>query len=296
VKKLILLLFLFSFFAFSAQVKKPAIEKSKDSIPKWKVHGKFNFLLNQANFSNWLSGGQDNVSGNATINYDFNYKNNRWNWDNKLITGYGLSHINNEGYRKTNDRFEFNSLLGLKSEGNWFFSFFTNFKTQYTRGFDYRKTPEVAISDFFSPAYLSLGPGVLWKKSDDFRFNIAPATVRYTFVNDMFSGKYGVDKGKNTSFSLGLNFSGYHKFEIMENISIENILVLYSDYLDKPQNVDVDYQLNMLFKVNKFISMNITLHTIMDNNASTKVQFREVFGAGLNYSFHRKVTYKIKYF
>jgi len=134
VKKLILFTLLFSFCALSAQTKEPAVEKKKDSIPKWKVHGKFTFLLNQASFSNWLSGGQDNVSGNTTINYDFNYKNDEWNWDNKLITGYGLSHINNEGYRKTNDRFEFNSLLGLKSKGYWFFSFFTNFRTQYSKG------------------------------------------------------------------------------------------------------------------------------------------------------------------
>ena len=289
-KKVFLLLFLITTFSISAQ------EKKKDSVPKWKVHGKFTFLFNQANFTNWLSGGQDNVSGNATINYDFNYKNNKWNWDNKLITGYGLSHINDEGYRKTNDRFEYNSLLGLKSEGFWFFSFFTNFRTQYTRGFDYSKKPEVSISDFFSPAYLSFGPGILWKKSDDFRFNIAPATVRYTFVNDMFSGQYGVEEGRNTAFSLGFNFSGYYKFEAMENIELENILTLYSDYLDKPQNVDIDYQMNLFFKVNKYISMNITLHAIMDANASKKLQFREVFGAGLNYSFHKKVVYKIRYF
>lgn len=290
-KNLVVLIFLFSIFSFSAQE-----EKKKDSVPKWKVHGKFAFLLNQANFTNWLSGGQDNVSGNATINYDFNYKNNRWNWDNKLITDYGLSHISNEGYRKTNDRFEFNSLLGLKSEGYWFFSFFAHFKTQYSRGYNYKKTPKIAISDFFSPAYLSFGPGILWKKSDDFRFNIAPATVRYTFVNDEFSGKFGVEEGKNSVFSLGFNFSAYHKFEIMENVNIENILALYSDYLNKPENVDVEHQLNMFFKINKFISMNIKLHLIMDSNASGKVQFREVFGAGLNYTFHKKVVYKIRYF
>ena len=287
--------FLFVFFiliSFSSLSQ----EKKKDSVQKWKVHGRFTFLLNQSSFSNWLAGGQNNVTGNLTVNYDFNYKNNGWNWDNKLITGYGLSYVNEEGYRKTNDRFEYNSLLGKKTQGFWFFSFFTNFISQYTAGFDYRSSPEVKVSDFFSPAYLSFGPGILWKKSDDYRFNLAPATVRLTFVNDEFSGKFGVEEGKNIAFSLGFNLSAYFKFEIMENISVENIIALYSDYLDNPQNVDLEYQMNMFFKVNKYISMNLTLHTIMDANASPNVQFRQVFGAGLNYSFHKKTVYKISYF
>lgn len=289
-KNFVFLFFLIFSVGFFAQ------EKKKDSIPKWKVHGKLLFQFNQANFTNWVSGGQDNISGNLNVNYDFNYKNGRWNWDNKLITGYGLSHINGEGYRKTNDRFEYNSLLGLKSEGFWFFSYILNFKSQYTRGFDYSKTPEVSVSDFLSPAYLTLGPGLLWKKSDDFRINIAPATIRYTFVNDMFSGQFGVEEGRNTNFGLGFNLSGLYKTGVMENIDMENILAVYSDYLDKPQNVDIEYQMNLFFKVNKFINMNITLHTIIDSNASSKVQFRELFGLGVNYSFHKKVVYKINYF
>lgn len=285
-KKILLILLLLSSTFFFSQ------EKKKDSIPKWKIHGRFKFLFNQANFSNWVSGGQDNVAGNMNVNYDFNYKKGKWNWDNKLITVYGLSHLTGKGYRKTNDRIEYNSLLGIKSEGFWFFSFFTNFKTQYARGYDYKPTPKLPVSDFFSPAYLSFGPGILWKKSDDFRFNIAPATVRYTFVSDEFSGKFGVEEDENTSFSLGFNFSGYYKFEAMDNIDIENILAVYSDYLDKPQNVDIEYQMNMFFKVNKFIYVNVTLHTIVDSNASTRVQFREEFGLGLSYSFHKKVTYQ----
>jgi hypothetical protein len=289
-KNLLALIFLFFSLGLLAQ------EKKKDSIQKWKVHGKLLFQFNQANFSNWISGGQDNVSGNLAINYDFNYKNNRWNWDNKFITGYGLSHINGEGFRKTNDRFEYNSLLGLKSQGYWFFSFILNFKSQYTRGFDYSKTPNTSVSDFLSPAYLTLGPGFLWKKSDDFRINIAPATIRYTFVNDLFSGQFGVKEGRNTNFGFGFNLSAFYKTDIMENINLENILAVYSDYLDNPENIDIEHQLNFFFKVNKFINMNITLHTIIDSNASSKIQFRELFGMGVNYSFHKKVIYQLNSF
>jgi hypothetical protein len=131
----------------------------------------------------------------------------------------------------------------------------------------------------------------LYKKSDNLSLNIAPANARYTFVNDFFSGKFGVKEGKNTSFSLGFNLSGYYKFDIMKNIEIENILTTYSDYLANVSNVDLDYLANIRFKVNNHIKMHMTFHTIIDDDSSSKIQFRQLFGLGVNYNFHEKVTY-----
>jgi hypothetical protein len=208
-----------------------------------------------------------------------------------LITSYGLSHISNKGYRKTDDRFEINTLVGLKTGKYWFLSFIGNFRTQYTKGFDYKPTPKLLVSEFLSPAYLTYGPGMLWKKSNNLHFNIAPATARYTFVSDFFSGKFGVEEGKNTAFSFGFNFSMYYKYWIMENVEMENILTLYTDYLANIGNIDVDYQTNIRFVVNKHIKMHMTFHTIMDDDASSRVQFRQLFGLGVNYSIHEKVKY-----
>ena len=268
-------------------------KKKKDSvrIPVWKIHGRFAFVFNQSSFSNWSSGGENTIAGNFNVNYDFNYKRDNVNWDSRLITGYGLSHLSENGLRKTDDRFEFNTLLGIKTTKYWFFSFIGNFKTQYTKGFNYKNEPKTLVSEFLSPAYLTFGPGMLWKKSDKLHFNIAPATARYTFVNDFFSGKFGVDEGKNTAFSLGFNFSGYYKFGLMTNIEMENVLTAYSDYLANVGNIDLDYQTNIRFKVNKYVKMQMTFHTIIDDNASSRIQFRQLFGLGVNYSFHEKVTY-----
>jgi hypothetical protein len=259
-------------------------------IPKWKISGQVAFIFNQSSFSNWASGGQNIVAGNINVNYDLNYKEKNTNWDTRIITGYGLSYISDKGYRKTDDRFELNTLLGVKTTTYWFFSFIGNFKTQYTKGFNYKTAPSSLVSEFLAPAYLTFGPGMLFKKSDNLSLNIAPATARYTFVNDFFSGKFGVKEGRNTSFSLGFNLSGYYKFGIMKNIEIENILTTYSDYLANVSNVDLDYQANIRFKVNNHIKMHVTFHTIIDDDSSSKIQFRQLFGLGVNYNFHEKVT------
>lgn len=264
-----------------------AQETSKDSTSNWTKKGVFTLLANQSSFDNWLAGGQNNFAGNVNINYDFNYKNGDWNWDNKLITAYGLTKIKDQDTQKTDDRIEFNSLLGKRASGNWFYSAFFNFKTQFDTGLD-PATRTTKISHFFSPAFFQLGPGMLWKKSDNLKVNIAPATSRLIIVHGHFTEfgpSFGVEQGETTRFELGAAINGYYKFQVMENVSVENILNLYSNYLEDPQNVDIDYQLNIVMKINKYLSTNFAFQTIYDDNAFRGFQTRQVIGVGANITF-----------
>lgn len=253
----------------------------------WKKAGNFVFLFNQSAFNNeWLGGGTANVAGNAGLNYDFNYKTPTLLWDNKFIASYGLTKLKGQQTTKTDDRIEFTSLLGKKATGYWFYSFFLNFKTQMDSGFE--ASTGTKISHFFSPAYLQAGPGFLWKKHENFKVNIAPATSRVIMVHKHFTefgSAFGVAQGDNTRFEFGAALNGYYKCKLMENITWENILNLYSNYLDKPQNVDIDYQANIVMKINKYISTNLAFQAIYDNNAIGAFQIREVFGLGFNYGF-----------
>ena len=69
----------------------------------------------------------------------------------------------------------------------------------------------------------------------------------------------------------------------MDNVSFENILNLYSNYLDKPQNIDIDYTANIVMSINKYLSANFTFQAIYDDNAVQAFQIREVLGVGLTY-------------
>lgn len=255
----------------------------------WAVDGRFTFQFNQSSYSNWISGGENAVAAIVVVNYDFNYKKDKWKWDNKILTSYGSSYISNQGYRKTDDRFEYNSVLAYNASKRWYVSFISNFITQYTRGFDYSQDPKQLVSEGLSPAYWSFGPGMFWRKNENYRVNISPATSRFTFVSDAFSGQYGVPEGRNSVYGLGFNLSAYLKFDLVRNVTMENIVQLYSDYLDKPQNIDVNYQTNFFVKINKLMTMNLTLHLIVDDDITNnnKVQFRQLFGLGFNYTFHK---------
>lgn len=261
-------------------------QEVNEPVKKWTKKGNISLLFNQSAFDNWVSGGIDNVSGNLGVNYDFNYKNNGLTWDNKLIVSYGITKIKGSDQQKTDDRLEFNSTIGKKAKGYWYYSAFFNFKTQMDSGFD--KASGEKTTHFFSPAYIQIGPGMLWKKSDNLKVNIAPVTSRLIFVNKQFteSGEsFGVEQGKTTRYEFGASIGAYYKFNVMENVSMENILNLYSNYVEVPQNVDLDYTMNLVLKVNKYLSANLTFQTIYDDNAYKGFQTREVFGVGVNYGF-----------
>ncbi len=271
-----------------AAINAKAQEVQKDSL--WTLKGNVTVLGSQSSFSNWQAGGQNNFAVNGVVNYDANYKKGDITWDNKLIAMYGFNQLKGGFKQKTDDRLEINSVLGKQvaaSNQEWYYSFFMNFKTQFDTGYD-PKVVGYRNSHFMSPAYLQFGPGMLWKKNDNLKVNIAPATARFIFVNKQFTvdrESFGVAQGETMRFELGASLSAYYKVQLMENFTIENILNLYSNYLDKPQNVDIDYQLNAVLKVNKYISTNFLFQTIYDDNAYKGFQTRHTLGVGITANF-----------
>ena len=252
----------------------------------WKRSGNISFLLNQSAFDNWIAGGNSNVTGTLGVNYDFNYSKGAINWDNKLILAFGITKIKGEDVQKSDDRIEWNSLLGKKASGNWFYSAFLNFKTQFADDLD---SDTDGPTKFLSPGYLQFGPGMLWKKSDNLKVNFAPATAKLVIVDKNLTlpneAYFGVEEGKSTRFELGAAIGAYYKLNIMENVSMENILNLYSNYLEEAQNVDLDYTMNLVLTINKWLSTDLTFQTIYDDNAYKGFQIREVFGLGVNLNF-----------
>ncbi len=271
-----------------------------DTTKRWTIHGENTLLINQSSFSNWSSGGVNSVAGNILLNYDFNYKKDLWSWDNKVILGYGLSKQQDIGSRKNDDRIILNSLLGRQASQYWLYTFYANFQTQFAKGYDYSTTPQTLISTFLAPAYLTFGPGFAYKRSDNFRINISPAAARIIIVqNDSLSkyGAFGVDPYKKSKFQFGASLDAYYKVNLIENISLENTLKLYSDYLDKPGNIYTDYTANLFMKVNKFVTVNAGVQLIYDDKTKipyddngvdkTKnaLQVKQIFGAGITYKF-----------
>lgn len=271
-----------------------AQEQTKVETP-WKRGGKVSVLGSQSGFNNWQSGGTDNLSVVATVDYLINYKKEGITWDNRFYGTYGLAKMKDQDTQKTDDRLEISSVFGKQASENWYYSFMGNFKTQFSAGYNPDDLSE-KNSQFMSPAYLELGPGMLYKNvgtqtdetklSDFISVNMSPATARMIFVNGKFTengSSFGVEQGKTSRFEFGASVMASARKTIMENFSIESRLGLYSNYLDKPKNIDIDFQVGAMLKVNKYISTNVTFQALYDDNTYQGFQIRHNIGVGLSY-------------
>ena len=309
-RKIALLLFVLANFTFvqAQNTEKELIQNTENAVKiindtvveeGWRTKGIVTLLFNQSSFNNWIAGGEDSFSGTLGVNYDFNYKKDDITWDNKILASYGLLQTKTADFaKKTDDRLEFNSIVGKRAFGEWYYSYFLNFRTQFTKGYIYGqdvngKEIRTESTKFLSPGYLTTGPGIYWTKDANLKVNFAPLTSKFTFVDNAYTsgigyvdGDYfGVDANNSIRYELGFYASIYYKLAIMTNVTAENTLNAYSNYLEDPQNVDIDYSLNIIMKVNRFLSANFSFQAIYDDNAFRGFQTRQVFGLGVNFGF-----------
>ncbi len=279
---------------------------SADTIQGWKKGGVFSLNLAQTSLTNWASGGQNSFAINGLLSTFANYKMGKTSWVNSLDMGYGLIKQGTSGYRKTDDKFDFLSKYGYEAFKNFYYAALLNFRTQMAPGYKYNDVGSEKISDLFAPAYLLIALGLDYKPNDHFSAFIAPATGKITIVNDQAlsdAGAFGVKPG-NKSLS---EFGGYlraiytrndFKSEFLKNVTFTTKVDLFSNYAKNPQNIVVNWETLIAFKVNKFLSANINTQLVYDDKVKVPVsrngeeksigslvQFKEILGVGFSYNF-----------
>jgi hypothetical protein len=281
----------------------------------WSKKNSLGFDISEVAFVNWSAGGTSSISGLLKGKFLRNYTRDNYNWSNELIIKYGLNKQDGIEVRKTEDAIQLNSTFGYRKDtlSNWFHSAKFNFNTQFTNGFAYPNT-EKAISKPFAPAYIFMGIGAEYIDPDKKKtIYISPFTFKTTLVLDQRlanQGAFGVTKatynadgtliteGEKAKVELGFLVTNKYKKEIFKNINLENRLTLYSDYINRFGNIDVDCDLQVELVVNQYVKANIGAHVIYDDDIKSKreiegnqvtegpkIQLRQAIGVGIEYAF-----------
>ena len=82
--------------------------------------------------------------------------------------------------------------------------------------------------------------------------------------NKELRAKYGNAEDQFCKFELGAQLKVDGKIEV-ENFKVVSSLTLFSDYLNKPQNVKVYWDVNADAKITKFFSVSIRTNLIYDD-------------------------------
>jgi len=305
---IVLLSLLFTAITYSqiSEAEKTLRTLVTDSTQGWKRGGVFSLNLAQTSLTNWAAGGQNSFAVNGMLSTFANYKRGKTVWVNSLDLGYGVLKQGGTGYRKTDDKFDLLSKYGYEAFKNFYYAALLNFKTQMAPGYKYSDAGRELISDLFAPAYLLAALGLDYKPSDHFSAFIAPLTGKITFVSNKQlsdAGAFGVTPGKKSLSEFGGYLRAIYtkndfKNEFLKNVTFTTKIDLFSNYIKNPQNVVVNWETLLAFKVNKFLSANINTQLVYDdkikvpvvrNGEATSigslVQFKEILGVGFSYNF-----------
>ena len=281
-------------------------------VPYWHLKSTFGLNGTQSSFVNWNAGGRNNISLLGYIEASAHYVKNEIKWETDLgIALGGLQYIDKdakEGLQKTDDRIDLSTSLGYKMREHWYASVITGFKTQFLDGFNY-PNDSVRISTFMAPGYLNSALGVDYSPSENLTVFLSPFASKMTFVRDQTladAGSFGVQgaeydvttgdvitAGKMFRSEVGAYFKFKYDNTIAKNIEMKSKLELFSNYLNHPENIDVNAELIFNFKVNNWFSASLNWNLLYDNDINIldskggygpRTQFKSVIGLGVSYT------------
>jgi opacity protein-like surface antigen len=277
-------------------------ETTPDTL--WKINGVTSLNLSQLSLTNWAAGGDNSIAGNALVQVSADYDNGDLQWDNDLTLGFGMIRQGSDPARKSDDQIDFSSKLGYKASENWNYTGQLSYNTQFAPGYDKPgETDRTKISNFMAPGYFTLSAGMDYKPNEGFSLFLSPVTGKITFVMDedlSNAGSFGLDAGETVRTEFGGYIKIAYKKEILKNVLLDTKIDLFSNYLENPQYVDVNWDLLLTFTVNEYISATLMTQLIYDHDiefafdsnndgvndsAEPRVQFKELFGLGLTYTF-----------
>jgi hypothetical protein len=277
----------------------------------WKYHSEASFILSQTALTNWVRGGENSVSSLMDITGFADYKNNvlKVSSNNFIRLKLGFLKSGPNPLRKNVDLLETNSKLNHKAFGKFDFSGILLFKTQVAYGKNYNTDPPVVVSKFFNPAILTVGIGLDFKPDKTTSINFSPLSYKGTFVTDtahIDQTLYGIPKNKRSLNEPGISLMVTNEYKPYKNITVTNRLQLFTNYINNPQNIDVDWEMNIAASINWFTDVRFNTHLIFDDDTKTvvldenkqpvlrpdgtvkktaRVQFKEMLGFSLVFRF-----------
>ncbi|MFD1553300.1 hypothetical protein DNU06_06460 [Putridiphycobacter roseus] len=253
-----------------------------------------------ASFKNWNAGGQNTISWIALFDAQANWKKDKYRWENGLNLAYGQNRILRNPWAKTDDVIALFSKFGYNIYKPLDLALLVDYKSQ----FDLSTAADGNIlSKFMAPGYLTIALGLDYHPNDKFQVLVSPLTAKMTFVNDFTlsqAGAFGVEVGEVFRAEYGAFIKMLYTDKIMHNVTFKGRLEMFSNYLNNPQNIDINAEVLFDFKINKWLSASWSSTVIYDDdikiqqlnddgsNLGTPValaQIKNILSLGIRYTF-----------
>ena len=268
----------------------------------WRLGGKVSIDATQMALHNWIKGGENTITLLSTVELYANYKRGPHVWQNNGVFKYGAIRQGKKSMRTNEDKINITSIYGYHAFKKIYYSAQVEFKSQFGPIYEYNGNVKTRLaSRFMAPATLTIGAGLEYKPNEHNSITVSPLTSKNTFVvSDTVSHKrYNVDEDRNVRSETGLYLKWVYKNKFWKNIEVNSVAEFFSNYFHKPQNVDVDWNLELVFPINYNVRATITTEMIYDDDQEIPVkdsdgnqigttkglQFKELLKLGIVFRF-----------
>jgi len=276
-------------------IGKPKVELDDIDKMYWikKANAILQFSQNHVS-ANWHQGGNSNLAFLYIVQGEINYDNQKNTiWENKLEWRMGFNKIQSEkALRNLNindDRIRFNTKLGIKAGGNWYYSVSGEAITQLFdnyKAFDSRELK----ARIFTPVRVNLGLGMDFKYKKKLSVMFAPLSFKYIYLQDTDSvnpNLFGLQKGQNQLKEFGSSIRANANLKLLNNWNVDSRLTFYTNY----KKVEIDWNIVNNFVVNRFLTTRLELNPRFDNTIilkegkKSRIQFKELLSVGFSFRF-----------
>lgn len=242
--------------------------------------------VSQISFTNWAKGGDNSITYNTALIAGLKKDTPKYSWFVHGDFSFGQTKQGDKGVRKNLDRIDLDASVTIKKKKLMNPFILLTLDTQFARGYDYKKEPAVAKSDFRDPVYLiqSLGTGVEFSSVVKTKLGFA---MKETFTNKFrqySDNPRTKDKKEWYKIEHGLNSRTDLSYKINHRMSVESKLELFSN-LNTFKEIDVRWDSKFQAKFAKYISFNLSIYTLYDHDISKMTQIKQFLGIGFIYNF-----------
>ena len=258
----------YNFDQFQPESSLRQIDKRYKITTPWILGGDGTVGFTQTAVNKYWKKGVGSLSTLMILKGYANYSYRKVKWENSVEFRNGWMKPSEEKVQKNDDKFEFTSRFGLSAFKKWYYSAEYDFQTQIFNGYKYPDRDN-KVSAFMSPAKTLIKLGLDYKPNNNFSLFLSPFTSKTVSVRDTAEvdpTNYGIKEGKKRYWEPGLNADIFFKKDLTPDISYQMKYKMFINYNSPFTNFDVDWENNVVMKLNDFMNMRMQLHFIFDDN------------------------------
>ena len=271
-----------------------------DSVEQFQYELAGQFSGTQSAFKDWQEGGLNSLSFTVGVNGTAEQASGRWTQRHDLRLGFGLltseADEDDEPIRKSEDQIRAES--DLRYAGDGFFRQFeptisARLRTQFAKGFDYTdnpfpeghpfagQEPPVQTSEFFAPAFLTQTLGLTYAPKGWYTVRLSAASKQTIVQDERLGTLYDIDPGEKIRVEGGAELAGTVDREIFDNVRYKSSANVFLSIGQIEEPPDLIWENYIIMKVNSWLTTNLEVTALFDENTTDAIQIKEVLSLGV---------------